>query len=82
MKRFTTLALIAVSISFAGLKLAQAQAVDTSRAACMKKCTETFKTCKQGAGADKGRLAACTSALKACVKLCPAAPAVQTPPKK
>ncbi len=71
MKRISTSVLLVVSLSFAGLKLAHA-AEESARAACMKKCTETFKTCKAAAGVDKAKLAACTTALKSCVKACPA----------
>lgn len=70
MKRFSTAVLIVVSLSFAALRLAHAQAPADARSECMKKCTDTFQSCMKGALTPSAKTA-CRNTIKTCALACP-----------
>lgn len=71
MKRFSSVVLVVVSVSFAALKFAHAQApASTPRSQCLSKCAETMQTCMKSATTPPQK-EACRKTLKSCALGCP-----------
>lgn len=73
MKRFSTVLLVVVSLSFVALKLAHAQAPADAQSECMKKCTDTFQSCMKSAITPSAKME-CRNAMKNCALACPKKP--------